>query len=166
MGARIVGIAGGPEKCAYVRDMFGFDACIDYKQADWREALGAACADGIDAYFDNVGGTILEGVLTRLALGARIVLCGMMQQYVAATPLPGPGLGPIIGKRATMKGLVVYDHHDQMPTWRRVGTAWIQQGRLRFKEDRVHGLEAAPAALERLMAGNNFGKLVVEVTAC
>ncbi|GIL38953.1 NADP-dependent oxidoreductase [Roseiterribacter gracilis] len=163
MGARVVGIAGSAEKCAYVRDRFGFDACVDYKQANWRDALAAACPDGIDAYFDNVGGTILEGVLLRLALGARIVLCGMMQQYVSATPLPGPALGPIIGKRATMKGLVVYDHADLLPTWRRVGAEWIQTGRLYFKEERVTGLDAAPAALERLMAGGNFGKLVVEV---
>jgi NADPH-dependent curcumin reductase CurA len=163
MGARVVGIAGSAEKCAYVRDRFGFDACVDYKQSDWREALTAACPDGIDAYFDNVGGTILDAVLPRLALGARIVLCGMMQQYVSATPLPGPALGPIIGKRATMKGLVVYDHQDLLPAWRRIGAQWIRDGKLHFKEERVAGLEAAPAALERLMAGANFGKIVVEV---
>lgn len=163
MGARVVGIAGGDAKCAYVRERFGFDACVDYKQEAWRDALAAACPDGIDAYFDNVGGSILEAVLPRLALGARIVLCGMMEQYVSATPLPGPGLGPIIGKRATMKGLVVYDHADALPTWRKVGAGWIGAGRLHFKEDRAHGLDAAPAALERLMAGGNFGKVVVEV---
>jgi NADPH-dependent curcumin reductase CurA len=87
----------------------------------------------------------------------------MMQQYVSALPLPGPALGPIIGKRATMKGLVVYDHYDALPAWRRIGAEWIRDGKLHFKEERVAGLEAAAAALERLMAGNNFGKLVVEV---
>jgi NADPH-dependent curcumin reductase CurA len=163
MGARAVGIAGSDEKCAHAVERFGFAACVNYKTEDWRKALAAACPDGVDCYFDNVGGTILEAVMGVLALKARIVLCGAMQQYNSPTILPGPNLGPIVGKRATLMGLVVYDHWDQMSRWQRIAADWIALDRLRFKEDRVEGLEAAPALFERLMAGQNFGKSLVAV---
>jgi NADPH-dependent curcumin reductase CurA len=163
MGARVVGIAGSDEKCAYAVDRLGFAACVNYKNAAWPDALADACPDGVDCYFDNVGGGILQGVMGRLAMHARIVLCGAMEQYNSPTVLPGPNLGPIVGKRATIKGLVVYDFWDRMPHWRRIATDWIASGRLTFKEDRVVGLDAAPALFARLMSGRNFGKALVAV---
>jgi NADPH-dependent curcumin reductase CurA len=164
MGARVVGIAGSDEKCAYAVEAFGFAACVNYKQEDWRKKLGEACPDGIDCYFDNVGGSILQGVMGFLAMQARIVLVGAMEQYNSPTILPGPNLGPIVGKRATIKGLVVYDFWDRLPQWRSVAADWIASGRMAFKEDRVEGLDKAPGLFARLMAGRNFGKSLVVVS--
>jgi NADPH-dependent curcumin reductase CurA len=163
MGARAVGIAGSDEKCAAATDLFGFEACVNYKTEGWREALAAACPDGVDCYLDSSGGKILEAVLLRLAMNARVILCGMMDQYNSPVPLPGPNLGMVIGKRAVMKGLVVYDFFDKMDEYRRHAARWLQEGRLKAKEDMTEGLEGAPAAFSRLMAGGNFGKAVVRV---
>jgi len=109
MGARVVGIAGSAEKCDYAVRELGFAACVNYKDADLAGQLKTVCPDGIDAYFDNVGGDTLAAVMRNLALGARIVLCGMIEAYSMDTPPPGPWLGPLVGARGTMKGLVVYD---------------------------------------------------------
>jgi NADPH-dependent curcumin reductase CurA len=161
MGARTVGIAGTDEKCAYAVERLGFAACVNYKQPEWWDALATACPDGVDCYFDNVGGSILTGVMRNLAMRARIVLCGAMEQYNSPTILPGPNLGPIVGKRATIKGLVVYDFWERMGQWRRIGADWIADGRLTYREDRGEGLAQAPALFARLMAGQNFGKSLV-----
>lgn len=161
MGARVVGIAGSPEKCAYATDALGFAACVDRTAPDWIEALSAACPDGVDLYFDCAGGGVLAGVMTRLALGARIGLCGMMEQYNSGEILPGPSLAPILARRATLRGIVVYDHWDRMERWRRLAHDWIGEGRLVFKESRTAGLESAPAAFAAMMAGRNFGKTIV-----
>ncbi|MFM7396536.1 MAG: NADP-dependent oxidoreductase [Gammaproteobacteria bacterium] len=163
MGARVVGIAGSKEKCDFAVNELGFDACVDYRAGDLRSALKTACRNGIDAYFDNVGGSTLEAVTLNLAMGARIVLCGMIEAYSMETPPPGPWLGPIVGARATMKGLVVYDHMQRMPEMTRVIGQWIKQGSFRWKEDVTQGLAHAPEAFCRLMRGQNFGKSLVQV---
>lgn len=161
MGARVVGIAGSEEKCRFVVETLGFAACVNRRQPGWEAALTKACPDGIDRYFDTVGGTTLETAIGNLAMGARVVLCGMMEQYNSPTALKGPSLGPVIGRRATVMGLVVYDHFTKMARWRSVAAHWLRDGRLVTKEDIVHGLEAAPGAFARLMAGENFGKTLV-----
>jgi NADPH-dependent curcumin reductase CurA len=165
MGARIVGIAGSKEKCDYAVRELGFEACVDYRAGDLASQLKAACPNGIDAYFDNVGGSTLEAVTLNLAMGARIVLCGMIEAYSMDSPPPGPWLGPIVGARATMKGLVVYDHMTRLPEMTRVIGGWIRAGTFRFKEDVTNGLEQAPHAFCRLMRGQNFGKSLVQVGA-
>ena len=161
MGARVVGIAGSDEKCRFTVDELGFAACVNRRKDSWITDLAAACPDGIDRYFDTVGGPTLEAAMANLAMHARVVLCGMMDQYNSSTILNGPALGPVLGKRATISGVVVYDHFDKMPRWRRLGAGWIKAGKLVAKEDIVPGLDAAPAAFARLMAGENFGKTVV-----
>ncbi len=163
VGARPVGIAGSDDKCRYAVEELGYAACVNYKQGDLRAQLKAACPDGIDVYFDNVAGDTLAAVLANLALGARVVLCGMIEAYSMDKPPAGPWLGPVVGARATMKGLVVYDHVHRMPEMTRVIGGWIRDGRFRWKEDVTEGLEHAPAAFCRLMRGENFGKALVRV---
>lgn len=165
MGARVVGIAGSDEKCEFAVRELGFDACINYKREDLASALKEACPRGIDAYFDNVGGSTLEAILGRLALGARIVLCGMIGAYSMDQMPQGPWLGPVVGARATMKGLVVYDHMDKMAEMTRVLSDWIAAGSFRYREDISDGLASAPEAFCRLMRGENFGKALVRVGA-
>jgi hypothetical protein len=163
MGARVVGIAGSAEKCEYAVRELGFAACVNYRQGDLVAQLKQACPDGIDVYFDNVGGETLSAVIRNLALGARIVLCGMIEAYSMDTPPPGPWLGPVVGARATMKGLVVYDHMNRMPELTRIVGGWIREGSFRYREDVTEGLAGAPAAFCRLMRGGNFGKALVRV---
>ncbi|MBM4216639.1 MAG: NADP-dependent oxidoreductase [Gammaproteobacteria bacterium] len=165
MGARVVGIAGSKEKCDYAVRELGFDACVDYREGDLRAQLKAACPNGIDAYFDNVGGATLEAVTLNLSMGARIVLCGMIEAYSMDTPPLGPWLGPLVGARATMKGLVVYDHMNRLPEMTRVIARWIHEGSFRWKEDISEGLDRAPEAFCRLMRGQNFGKSLVQIGA-
>jgi NADPH-dependent curcumin reductase CurA len=163
MGARVVGIAGSAEKCDYAVKEMGFDACVNYKEGDLAAALKAACPRGIDVYFDNVAGDTLVAVLRNLAIGARIVLCGMIEAYSMDTPPPGPWLGPVVGARASMKGLVVYDHLNRMEEMTRVVSGWIRDGSFRYREDVAIGLENAPEAFCALMQGRNFGKSLVKV---
>lgn len=163
MGARAVGIAGSSEKCDYAVRELGYAACVNYRTGDLKAQLKDACPQGIDVYFDNAGGEVLSAVLSNLALHARIVLCGMPEVYNLATPPPGPFLGPVIGARATMKGLVVYDWLARMPEMRKVVGEWIRDGRFRWREDITEGLANAPDAFCRLMRGENFGKALVRV---
>jgi NADPH-dependent curcumin reductase CurA len=163
MGARVVGIAGSAEKCDYAVRELGFAACVNYKDADLAGQLKAICPDGIDAYFDNVGGDTLAAVMRNLALGARIVLCGMIEAYSMDTPPPGPWLGPLVGARATMKGLVVYDYMNRFPEMSKLVSGWIREGSFRYREDITDGLANAPAAFCDLMQGRNFGKALVRV---
>jgi hypothetical protein len=163
MGARVVGIAGSAEKCEYAVRELGFAACVNYRQGELVAQLKQACPDGIDVYFDNVGGETLSAVIRNLAMGARIILCGMIEAYSMDTPPPGPWLGPVVGARATMKGLVVYDHMNRMPELARVVGGWIRAGSFRYREDVTEGLAGAPAAFCRLMRGGNFGKALVRV---
>jgi NADPH-dependent curcumin reductase CurA len=163
MGARVVGIAGSAAKCEYAVKELGFAACVNYKTGDLAAELKAACPDGIDVYFDNVGGDTLVAVIRNLALGARIVLCGMIEAYSMDKPPPGPWLGPVVGARAIMKGLVVYDHIQRMPEMTKILGGWIREGSFRYREDITDGLAAAPEAFCRLMRGENFGKSLVRV---
>ena len=164
-GARAVGIAGSPEKCAWLTEEAGFAAALNYKEKPLREALDAACPNGIDLYFDNVGGDTLQAVMERLALGARVALCGLMAQYNSQTTPPGPKPALIIRARALVQGLVLYDHEDLRPSMETELRTLIRSGQLRYKEDLSKGLDQAPAAFCRLMAGKNFGKALVRVAS-
>ena len=163
-GARAVGIAGSQEKCAWLKQEAGFAAAINYKQEPLREALDAACPDGIHLYFDNVGGDTLQAVMERLASGARVALCGLMAQYNTEAAPPGPNPALIIRARAIVQGLVVYDHEDLRPGMEAKLQAMIRSGQLRYQEDVSVGLAQAPAAFCRLMAGGNFGKTLVKLS--
>lgn len=163
MGARVVGIAGSDAKCEFAVKSLGFSACVNYRNGDLTALLKAACPEGINGYFDNVGGSTLEAVTRNLAMGARIVLCGMIEAYSMDTPPAGPWLGPVVGARATMKGLVVYDHLQRMPELQRVVGGWIREGSFKYAEDVTQGLPGAPAAFCGLMQGKNFGKALVKV---
>jgi NADPH-dependent curcumin reductase CurA len=165
MGARVVGIAGSAEKCAYAVNELGFADCVNYKQGDLKALLKAACPQGIDVYFDNVGGDTLAAVLANLALHARVVLCGMMVAYNQDVSPPGPHLGPVVVARATLQGLVVYDHFARLPELRRIVGGWIRDGEFSFREDISDGLDTAPTAFCRLMRGDNFGKALVKITS-
>jgi NADPH-dependent curcumin reductase CurA len=161
LGARVIGIAGGPEKCRKVEQHFGFDLCLDYKASDFAEHLASACPNGVDVYFDNVGGYVLECALSKLALKARVVLCGLIDQYNQSQRPPGPNLGPVIGARATLMGLVVYDFYPQFPEFLAQVGAWVKARKLTWLEDIAYGIEATPGAFCKLMSGNNFGKMLV-----
>jgi NADPH-dependent curcumin reductase len=159
-GCRVVGIAGGPEKCAWVMNEAKFDACIDHRAGDLRAALKQHCPKGIDIYFDNVGGDVLQAACEQLALGARIVLCGLIAQYGGAAPA-GPNPGLFIRARATVRGLVVYDHWARLAEAQAEIGAHLRAGRLAVREDASRGLASAPAAFGRLMRGLNQGKALV-----
>ena len=163
MGARVVGIAGSAEKCGYAVRELGFDRCVNYKSGNLPELLKEACPSGVDVYFDNVGGDTLAAVLGNLALNAQIVLCGMIGAYNLAAPPTGPHLGPVVVARATVKGLVVFDHFGRMPELQRVVGGWIRDGKFRYREDIAETLAAAPASFCRLMRGENFGKALVQI---
>lgn len=163
-GARVIGIVGSPEKAGWLREAAGFDGCID-RHAPLGEALDELCPDGIDMYFDNVGGAILQAVMERLALNARVALCGLMDQYNQAEVPPGPNPGLVIRARATMRGLVVYDHEDLRPRMEEELGGRIRDGSLAYREAVFEGLESAPTAFCRLMGGQTFGKTVVRLRA-
>jgi NADPH-dependent curcumin reductase CurA len=163
-GARAVGIAGGPEKCAYAVDELGFDACVDYKAGDVRRALRAHVADGIDVYFDNVGGEILDAALTLLAMRARVVICGAISQYNEEAPAGPANYMSLLVRRARMEGFLVFDFAKRYGEATREMAGWMREGRLTAKEQVVGGgIDAFPAALRKLFAGENTGKLVLEV---
>lgn len=165
MGCRAVGIAGGPEKCAFVEDTLGFDACIDYKaEKDLDAALRAACPGGVDVYFDNVGGMISDAVLRQLNFFARVALCGSISQYNTATPELGPRLmGTFVGKRVSMRGFIVWDFNDRYEPARKQMAGWIQAGKLKYREDIAEGIEKAPRAFIGMLRGENFGKQLVKL---
>ena len=165
MGCRVVGIAGGPKKCGFVKDELGFDACLDYKaEEDLDSALRAACPHGIDVYFDNVGGTITDSVLRNLNFFARVALCGSISQYNATAAEMGPRLfGTFVGKRVNMRGFIVTDFAQHYgPAMRQMGE-WIASGKLKYREDIVVGIDKAPRAFIGLLRGENFGKLLVKM---
>lgn len=162
-GCRTVGIAGAPEKCSWVVESARFDDCVSYKDGDLRAALDKSCPEGIDVYFDNVGGDMLQAVMERLTLGARVVLCGLMAQYNQDDMPPGPNPAWIIKARATVRGMVVYDHEDLRAEMVREVSQWLRDGQIAFLEDRTEGLENAPEAFSRLMRGENVGKSIVVV---
>jgi NADPH-dependent curcumin reductase CurA len=163
-GCRVVGIAGGADKCRWVVEDLGFDACIDYKSEDLKKALKQHCPKGIDVYFDNVGGDILDAALTQLARDARIVICGAISQYNNTAPVKGPSnYLSLLVNRATMKGMVVFDYADRYALAAREMGGWLVEGKLKSREDVVQGLETFPEALLKLFRGENTGKLVLQV---
>ena len=162
-GCRAIGVAGGPEKCQFVTEQFGFDAAVDYKGGDLSAQLRAHCPDGIDVYFDNVGGEILEAALRNLARGARIVICGAVSQYNEGA-IRGPrNYMALLIRRARMEGFVVFDYAARYPEAMREITAWMAGGKLTSREHVVEGFETFPDALLMLYDGRNTGKLVLEV---
>jgi NADPH-dependent curcumin reductase CurA len=163
-GCRVVGIAGGRAKCDWVVQELGFDACVDYKAGDLKTALKAAAPDGVDIYFDNVGGEILDILLTRIRRGARIVICGAISQYNNLEATQGPkNYMSLLVNRARMEGMVVFDYADRYGTAVAELAGYLKDGRLKSREDVVDGIENFPGALLRLFSGQNFGKLVLRV---
>ncbi|NHZ93749.1 zinc-binding dehydrogenase [Massilia sp. CCM 8733] len=164
LGCRVVGIAGGKEKCDFVVNELGFDACIDYKNSAVKDGLKEHCPNGVDVYFDNVGGDILDTVLTRINLRARIVICGAISQYNNTTPVKGPAnYLSLLVNRARMEGIVVFDYADRYHLGVAAMAKWMQEGTFKSREDVVDGLENFPEALLMLFEGKNFGKLVLKV---
>ncbi|MDZ8052887.1 MAG: NADP-dependent oxidoreductase [Aulosira sp. ZfuVER01] len=163
-GCRVVGVAGSDAKCDYVVKELGFDACINRKTQDLDGALKAACPNGIDVYYDNTAGPILEAVLQQINLAARIPLVGLISQYNAESAPPGPNLLPILVKRALIKGFLVGDYLHRQPEFLNDVSQWLRAGKLKYKEDVVEGLENAPKAFIGLLQGENFGKLIVKVS--
>src|SRR6185503_187786 len=163
-GCRAVGIAGGREKCDYLVRELGFDAAIDYKSDDVKRTLRQHCPQGVDVYFDNVGGEILDTVLTQLARHARIVICGAISQYNSTTGVRGPAnYMSLLVNRASMTGMLVFDYANRYPEAMREMAGWLAAGKLKTREDIVAGLQTFPETLLKLFKGENFGKLVLKV---
>lgn len=163
-GCRVVGIAGGADKCRFLVEELGFDAAIDYKNEDLHAALKRECPKGVDVYFDNVGGEILDAVLTRIAVGARIVICGAISQYNKEAVKGPANYLSLLVNRGRMQGMVVMDYVSRYPQAMKDMAGWMQSGELKSKEDVVEGLETFPDTLMKLFTGGNFGKLVLKVS--
>ena len=163
-GCRVIGSAGAPEKVAYVRDELGFDAAFSHRD-DVRAALKEAAPDGVDVYFDNVGGPQLEAAIGRLNRGGRIALCGAVSQYNATEPAPGPrNLALMVGKRGRMRGFIVSDHYERFGEFRAEAEALYAEGGLKMPETIVDGgIEAAPGAFVDMLRGEHLGKVVVRL---
>lgn len=168
-GCRAVGIAGGPEKCRFAVEELGFDACIDHYADDFAAQLKAACPAGIDVYFENVGGKVFDAVMPLLNTRARIPLCGLIAQYNATSLPEGPDRLPLLTrtmltKRLTVRGFIIFDDYGQhYPTFLKEMSAWVAEGKVKYREHLVEGLETAPQAFVDLLEGRNFGKMVVRV---
>jgi hypothetical protein len=168
-GCRVVGVAGGSEKCAHARDVLGFDACLDHKAADFAEQLREACPNGIDIYFESVGGKVFDAVLPLFNIHARIPVCGLISRY-NATKLPdGPDrlsllMGNILVKRLKVQGFIIFDYYDQhYDGFVKDMSQWLSKGQIKYREQLVEGLENAPDAFIGLLEGKNFGKMVIRV---
>jgi NADPH-dependent curcumin reductase CurA len=167
-GARAVGIAGGPRKCDYVKNELGFDACLDHRAPDLAARLAAACPDGIDVYFENVGGAVFEAVFPLLKPFARVPVCGLISQYNAASPVAAAISVPqvmraTLTKRLTFRGFIVSDFAARHEDFLREMSGWLREGRIKYREDVTDGLEQAPQALIGLLRGENFGKRLIRV---
>lgn len=169
LGCRVVGIAGGPEKCAYAVDELGFDACIDHKAADFEEQLVKASPDGIDVYFENVGGKVLDAVIPLLNPNARVPVCGLVSQYNATALPEGPDrmnwlMGQILRKKIKLQGFIIFDDFGHLyPEFAKEMSAWVEEGKVKYREELIDGLENAPEAFIGLLKGENFGKRVINV---
>lgn len=170
LGLRVVGIAGGSEKCAHVVDTLGFDTCIDYKADGFPMALKAAIPEGIDIYFENVGGAVFDAVLPLLNTSARIPVCGLISQYNATSLPDGPDrmnllLSTILRKRMTLRGFIVFDDFGHLyPEFAKQMGAWVAQGKIQYREEMIAGLESAPEAFIGLLRGEAFGKRVIKLS--
>jgi NADPH-dependent curcumin reductase CurA len=162
-GCRAIGIAGGPDKCRFVVEQLGFDACLDYKAGDLRAQLQAAAPQGVDVYFDNVGGEILDTVLAQMNTFGRVPVCGLISQYNAAEPYGVKGFRAILVKRLQVRGFIVFDHADRYAAARADLAQWLAEGRLRHHETVAEGLRAAPAAFLGMLRGANLGKQLVKL---
>jgi hypothetical protein len=164
MGCRVVGIAGGEDKCRFVVEQLGFDACIDYKAGQVAAGLKQHCPQGVDVYFDNVGGDILDAVLTRINMKARIVICGAISQYNATSQVKGPAnYLALLVNRARMEGMVVFDYAPRYAEGVATLAGWMQEGSVKSIEYVTEGFERFPEALLMLFEGKNLGKLVLKV---
>ncbi len=167
-GARAVGIAGGPEKCTFVRNELGFDDCLDHRRPDLSDQLARACPNGIDVYFENVGGAVWEAVLPSLNDFARVPVCGLISQYTDTAPPPGPNQVPglmraVLTKRLTLRGFLSGDYAGMHDQFFADMSGWLRAGKIRYREDVTEGLENAPQALLTMLSGRNFGKVLVRV---
>jgi NADPH-dependent curcumin reductase CurA len=164
-GCRVVGIAGGAEKCRYIVHELGFDAAVDYKSEDVSRSLRKHCPEGIDVYFDNVGGAILDAALAQLRMHARVVVCGAISQYCNTGPIAGPSnYLSLLTNRATMKGMLVLDYVDRYPQAGEEMVEWMAAGKLKSREDIVEGLATFPETLLKLFKSENTGKLMLKVS--
>jgi len=159
----VVGIAGGKQKCDYVVNDLGFDTCIDYRSSDWYDALAAATPKGIDVYFENVGGPLLDAVLARSNAFARIPLCGMIAEYNATERYGLRNLISAVGNRIKLQGFIISDHFAVWPEALAQLAQWVREKKIRYRETVVEGLENAPSAFIGLFKGENFGKQIVKV---
>lgn len=167
-GCRVVGIAGADDKCAYVTDELGFDAAVNYKSEDFRDRLAEACPDGIDVYFENVGGEVLAAVLPNLNEFSRMPVCGLIAHYNDISAPQGPDRLPgfmrtVLAKRVMVRGFIQFDFAPLMPDFVRDMSGWLADGSVRYREDVVQGLENAVDAFQGLLEGRNRGKLIVQV---
>lgn len=162
-GARVVGVAGGAAKCRYVQEELGFDAALDHRGPDLGAALDHACPDGIDVYFENVGGAVQQAVFPRLNDFGRMVMCGMISEYNDTSPRPGPNLGAVVRKRLKIQGFIVSDQRHRFDEFRAHVAPLVKNGQLKYREDIVEGIDAAPEAFIGLLQGRNFGKLLVRL---
>jgi len=163
-GCRVVGIAGGKDKCDYVVKELGFDACVDYKAGKLNEDLAAACPDGVDVYFENVGGAIMEAVMTRMNFASRMVVCGLISDYNATEPYGVKTMRAILVNRMRVQGMIVFDWLARYPEGIKALSALVAAGRIKYRESVVQGIENAPQGLVDLLQGKNFGKQLVKLT--
>ncbi len=169
MGCHVVGIAGGADKCAHAVGTLGFDACIDHKSADFAAKLKEASPNGIDIYFENVGGAVFDAVLPLLNIGARVPVCGLISQYNATSLPGGPDrlsmlMGQVLRKRLTLRGFIIFqDFGPLYPAFAKAMGDWLATGKMHYREDLIDGLEQAPQAFIGLLRGENFGKRVIRV---
>ena len=167
-GCRVIGVAGGEEKCRHAKEVLGFDECIDHKAEDFAEQLAAACDKGIDVYFENVGGKVFDAVMPLLNTGARVPVCGLISQYNATSLPEGPDrmsslMGMLLVKRIKMQGFIIFDDYaHRYNEFAAQMTEWLAQGKVQYKEQVVEGFENAPQAFMGLLQGENFGKLVIK----
>jgi len=165
---RVVGIAGGPDKCRYATQVLGFDACLDHREPELPARLAAACPRGIDVYFESVGGAVLYAALPLLNVRARVPLCGLIGWYNLERPPPGGDRTPqllftALRQRIKLQGFIIFDHYDRIPAFRQDMAAWLRAGRVKYREEIIEGLENAPQGLIGMLQGANFGKLIVRV---
>ncbi len=167
-GCRVVGVAGGAEKCTHARDVLGFDACLDHKAADFAEQLRNTCSSGIDIYYESVGGKVFDAVLPLLNNHARIPVCGLVSRYNAEKLPDGPDrlsllMGNILVKRLKVQGFIIFDYNHRYDEFSGKMSEWLSAGKIKYKEDMVDDLENAPEAFIGLLEGKNFGKMVIRV---
>lgn len=168
-GCRVVGVAGAEEKCRYAIDTLGLDACVSHRDADLRDALKDACPDGIDIYYENVGGKVFDAVIGLMNVHGRIPVCGTIAHYNDIEPPPGPdrlagAMRIILTRRLTVRGFIIFDHHHRIPDFTRDVSGWLQEGRIVYREDIVDGIDNTVDAFLGLLRGENFGKLVVKIS--